>query len=262
MMNYSHGSAARVVVGTRVDATSYAQAVAQIAAWVEQGRSAYVVAANVHVLMTAWWHPEFRPVLAAADLVTPDGMPLVWALKLLGIPGATRVYGPDLMLALCEHCAREGIPIYLYGSTEMVLARLQENLTKRFPGLWVVGSQAPPFRPLTPGEESQAQEQIRASGAKVIFIGLGCPKQEQLMARWRGAIPGVMVGVGAAFNFHSGTVPQAPRWLMGLGLEWLYRWWQEPRLWRRYLLNNPLFLILCGAQILAYWLQPPRHPQP
>ncbi len=257
MMNCSHASAipSRVVVGTRVDATSYDLAVAQIQEWIARGQPAYVIAANVHGVMTAWWDPSFREVVNQADLVTPDGMPLVWALRLLGIPEATRVYGPDLMLALCTHCAQSGIPIYLYGSTAVVLAKLQHHLQEQFPGLILAGSHAPPFRSLTPEEEAMDQARIRESGAKLIFVGLGCPKQERLMARWRGSVNGVWIGVGAAFNFHSGTVAQAPRWMMGLGLEWLYRWWQEPRLWRRYLINNPLFLLLCGCQILGWWLK-------
>lgn len=254
-MNFSYGSAipSRVVVGTRVDATAYGSAVEQMQAWSEAGQTAFVIPANVHVVMTAWGDPTFQEVVNQADLVTPDGMPLVWALRLLGIPDATRVYGPDLMLALCHRCAEQGIPIYLYGSTAAVLEKLAHRLHQDFPGLLIAGSHAPPFRPLTEAEEREDQTRLKASGAKVIFVGLGCPKQERLIARWRGVVPGVWVGVGAAFAFHSGTVTQAPRWMMGLGMEWLYRWWQEPRLWRRYLINNPLFLILCGGQILAAW---------
>jgi len=256
-MNFSHGSAipSRVVVGTRVDATGYGWVVDQIQTWIEKGQSIFIIPANVHVVMTAWWDPSFREVVNQADLVTPDGMPLVWALRLLGIPDATRVYGPDLMLALCGRCAPTGIPIYLYGTTPSVLAGLAEHLQQQFPGLVIAGSHAPPFRPLTEAEEQQDQARLMASGAKVIFVGLGCPKQERLISRWRGAVPAVWVGVGAAFAFHSGTVAQAPRWMMGLGLEWLYRWRQEPRLWRRYLINNPLFVILCGGQILGAWFQ-------
>lgn len=242
---------ARRILATRVDATSYGDACDRIAVWVQQAESCYVVAANVHVVMTAQWDPAYRQVLAGADLVTPDGMPLVWGLRALGIADQSRVYGPDLMLAWCQRAAAGGIPLYLYGGTDPVLERLRQRLTTQFPGLVIAGSHAPPFRPLTPAEEAADRDRIQQSGAKVVFVGLGCPKQEFWMARQRGSLPAVMVGVGAAFDFHSGTVAQAPRWMMALGLEWLYRFCQEPRrLWRRYCINNPAFVVLFGYQWL------------
>jgi N-acetylglucosaminyldiphosphoundecaprenol N-acetyl-beta-D-mannosaminyltransferase len=172
-------------------------------------------------------------------------MPLVWGLKLLGYPQATRVYGPDLMLTICQRAAAENLGIYLYGGTEACLTQLQVNLIKRFPTLNIVGADSPPFRPLEPQEEEVALAKINRSGAHILFVGLGCPKQEIWMANHYKKIDLVMVGVGAAFNFHSGLVSQAPRWLMALGLEWFYRLLMEPkRLWRRYLINNPAFIIL------------------
>ncbi len=243
----------RVILGSRVDATSYADACDRIQHWAETHTPGYVIAANVHVVMTAYWQPRFQAIVNRAALVTPDGMPLVWMLRLLGFPKQGRVYGPDLMLAWCDRAAQVGIPIYLYGGTEAMLADLQTQLTAQFPGLAIAGSHAPPFRPLTPAEESLDLERIRASGAPVVFVGLGCPKQEEWMARQVAHLSAVTIGVGAAFSFHSGQVSQAPRWMMSRGLEWLYRLVVEPRrLWRRYLINNPAFLLLSSVQLLRY----------
>lgn len=240
------------VLGTALSCTSYADACDRILAWAKGRTSCYIVAANVHVVMTAYWQHTYQRVVNGAALVTPDGMPLVLALRLLGYRQQTRVYGPDLMLAWCERAVREQLPIYLYGSTPTTLATLQHNLEQEFPGLVIAGSHAPPFRPLTEAEEAADRQRIHASGAPVVFVGLGCPKQEEWMARQQGKLQAVMVGVGAAFSFHSGEVSQAPRWMMRLSLEWLYRLAMEPRrLWRRYLLNNPAFVVLFGWQWLS-----------
>ena len=209
--------------------------------------------------MTAYWSRAYQRVIDHASLVTPDGMPLVWALRLLGFKGQQRVYGPDLMLAWCDRAAQLGIPIYLYGSTDGTLAKLKAHLQQQFPALPIAGCHAPPFRPLTPAEEAADLQRIRQSGAQVVFIGLGCPKQEQWMYRNRGKFPGVMIGVGAAFAFFSGEVQQAPRWMMKFGLEWFYRLSQEPkRLWKRYLINNPAFAVLFCLQLLKHWLTHPK----
>jgi N-acetylglucosaminyldiphosphoundecaprenol N-acetyl-beta-D-mannosaminyltransferase len=235
-----------------VDVTDYGEACDRIQAWAQARQSAYLVAANVHVVMTAYLNPPFQTVVNQAALVTADGMPLVWGLGWLGVPHPQRVYGPDLMLAWCERAAQTGLPIYLYGGTEAGLIRLVTHLEQRFPGLVVAGHHAPPFRPLSPAEEAQDRQRIHQSGARVVLVGLGCPKQEEWMHRQAGQLPAVMLGVGAAFSFFSGEVSQAPRWLMGLGLEWLYRLIQEPgRLWRRYLVNNPLFVLLFAAQLIG-----------
>jgi N-acetylglucosaminyldiphosphoundecaprenol N-acetyl-beta-D-mannosaminyltransferase len=242
----------RYILGTRVDVTDYGEACDRIQAWAQARQSAYLVAANVHVVMTAYLNPPFQTVVNQAALVTADGMPLVWGLGWLGVPHPQRVYGPDLMLAWCERAAQTGLPIYLYGGTEAGLIRLVTHLEQRFPGLVVAGHHAPPFRPLSPAEEAQDRQRIHQSGARVVLVGLGCPKQEEWMHRQAGQLPAVMLGVGAAFSFFSGEVSQAPRWLMGLGLEWLYRLIQEPgRLWRRYLVNNPLFVLLFAAQLIG-----------
>lgn len=244
----------RSILGTRIDATSYGDACDRIAAWIDAGTGGYVVAANVHVVMTAHWQPTFQTVVNGARLVTSDGMPLVWGLRRLGIAAQPRVYGPDLMLAWCKRAAHTDKPIYLYGGTNTMVAKLAASLTQRFPGLVIAGTHAPPFRPLTHDEEVADAERIRQSGATVVFVGLGCPKQEQWMHRQRDRLPVVMVGVGAAFSFFSGEVAQAPRWMMALGLEWLYRFGQEPRrLWQRYLVHNPAFVVLFGCQLMEYW---------
>lgn len=215
------------------------------------GRSCYVVAANVHVVMIAYRDLVYRNILNHAALVTPDGMPLVWGLRWLGVRDQPRVYGPDLMLAWCQRAADLGLPIYLYGGTADRLVRLKAYLQQRFPALVISGSQAPPFRTLSPEEEAIDVQRIRRSGARVVLVGLGCPKQEQWMYRQVNQIEAVMIGVGAAFDFFSGEVSQAPRWMMALGLEWVYRLSQEPgRLWRRYLINNPQFMVLFGLQLL------------
>lgn len=239
------------IVSTFIHSTSYNDACDRIQYWVKHNKSCYVVAANVHVVMMAHWQKAYRQVVNNSALVTPDGMPLVWTMRLLGIKKQTRVYGPDLMLAWCDRAAQLSIPIYLYGGKPTTLAKLEHNLKQKFPELIIAGSHSPPFCPLTAQEEAEDLKRIQATGAKVVFVGLGCPKQEKWMARCQGKLQAVMIGVGAAFSFHSKEVSQAPRWLMKLGFEWLYRLIREPkRLWRRYLLNNPLFLILLALQLL------------
>lgn len=241
----------RNILDTRIDATSYEDACDRIQTWANNNTSCYIVAANVHVVMSGYWQTQYQQVLNGAALVTPDGMPLVWSMRLLGVKEQSRVYGPDLMLAWCDRAAKLAMPIYLYGGTETMLVKLQQNLEQQFPGLKIAGSYSPPFRPLTPEEEQADLDRIHKSGAKVVFVALGCPKQEYWMARQQGKLQAVAIGVGAAFSFHSGEVSQAPRWMMRLGLEWLYRLVTEPkRLWRRYLVNNPAFLVLFALQLL------------
>jgi len=219
--------------------------------WANRSESRSVYAANVHMVMEAYDHADFRQIMNAADMVTPDGMPLVWALRLKGIKHQQRVYGPTLMLEILASAAKEGIPVGFLGSTKDVLKKLTEKMMVRFPGLIVGTKIAPPFRMLTLAEDQEIIQQVNDSGVKILFVGLGCPKQEYWMAEHRGKIKAVMVGVGAAFNFHAGMVHQAPVWMQKSGLEWLFRLIQEPRrLWKRYLVNNPRFVILILIELL------------
>lgn len=239
------------IVGTFVETSDPEECCRQIIRWSTEGSARRVHAANVHMVMEGVDDPAFQEVTNTADLVAPDGMPLVWALKLLGHPEATRVYGPTLTLHVCEAAAREGVPIGLYGGTPGSLHDFKAYLHHEFPGIRVACAIAPPFRPLTEEEDAAYTAQILESGARILFVGIGCPKQEWWMYQHRDRLPLVMLGVGAAFDFHSGRVRQAPGLLQGLGLEWLFRLVMEPRrLWRRYARQNPRFIWLFAGQLL------------
>lgn len=242
---------ARYVLGMRVDATSYQDAAERVMQWARRRESRYVCVSTVHTVMEAYDDREFRNAVNGADLVTPDGMPLVWLLRLLGVHSATRVYGPDLTPVVCARAAREGIPVGFYGGTPEVLQALTANIESRWPQLWVAYRWSPPFRPLRAEEERRVVRAINASGARILFVGLGCPKQERWMARHRGKIRATMLGVGAAFDFLAGTKRQAPRFVQHAGMEWGFRLLCEPRrLWRRYLYHNPRFLALVSSELL------------
>jgi N-acetylglucosaminyldiphosphoundecaprenol N-acetyl-beta-D-mannosaminyltransferase len=225
-----------------VDKTSYDAATQRILGWAESGESRYVCCANVHVVMEAQDSKRFAEVLEGASLITPDGMPLVWFTRALGL-AQERVYGPDLMLHVCQAAARADLPVGLFGSSERTLDELARRLGMRFPELRIVYRHAPPFRPLTPAEDARVVMDCAASGVRVLFVALGCPKQELWMAEHVGRIHAVMIGVGAAFAFHAGEVEQAPPWMQARGLEWLFRLSREPRrLAGRYLRHNPRFV--------------------
>jgi N-acetylglucosaminyldiphosphoundecaprenol N-acetyl-beta-D-mannosaminyltransferase len=242
---------ARRILGMRVDATSYARAAEDVLRWARLGESRYVCVATVNNVIEAWDDPDYRATMEAADLVTPDGMPLVWGLRLLGVAEATRVYGPDLTPVVCQLATEQGVPVGFYGGTEDVRAALTARLAQRFPGLRIVYCSSPPFRPLTPAEEQRTLQDLDRSGARILFVGLGTPKQERWMAAHKHQVNAVMLGVGAAFDFLAGRKRQAPRLVQRLGLEWLYRLVHEPRrLWRRYLYRNPRFVALFVAQLL------------
>jgi N-acetylglucosaminyldiphosphoundecaprenol N-acetyl-beta-D-mannosaminyltransferase len=214
-----------------------------------------VCVATVHMVMEAWDDPDYRALVNGADLVTPDGVPLVWALRALGAAGATRVYGPRLTEILCERAAGCGVPVGFYGGAPEVLERLCARLAARHPGLRIAFRASPPFRPLSSDEDARIREEIRASGARLLFVGLGCPRQERWMAAHR-ELPCVQLGVGAAFDFLAGAKPQAPAWLQRAGLEWLFRLACEPRrLWRRYAVHNPRFVFHFARQ----WVRARRN---
>jgi exopolysaccharide biosynthesis WecB/TagA/CpsF family protein len=211
-----------------------------------------VNAVAVHALADAVRHPDVRWAVTQCEIVAPDGQPVRWALNTLHGAGLReRVYGPELMRRICMRAAAEGIPIYLYGSTPDVLDALARNLRDRYPGLRIAGAESPPFRPLTPAEDRAVVERIATSGAEIVFIGLGAPKQELFAAQHKERIPAVQVCVGAAFDFLAGKKPMAPAWMQASGLEWLFRLWTEPRrLWRRYLVSNSWFIGRLGVELL------------
>lgn len=247
----SGAASPRRILGLRVDPTSYREAADLVIAMVRGGTPGYLCAANVHMVMEAFDDHRFREAVNGATLVTPDGMPLVWGLRALGCQSAQRVYGPTLTLHVCAAAAEAGIPIALYGGTDESLAAFSAFLRGRFPGLAVVLSIAPPFRPLSAEEDLAYTRDIVASGAGILLVGIGCPKQEWWMARHASSIPAVLLGVGAAFDFHSGRVRQAPPLVQRAGLEWLFRLLMEPRrLWKRYLKHNPRFLWLFARQLI------------
>jgi len=245
-----------VLLKSKIHATSYSDATQKIIAWAQKADSRIVCAANVHMVMEAYDSEEFCQVINSADIVTPDGMPLVWALRGFGEKTQQRVYGPALMLAVCEAAVKSGIPIALYGGSEQSLSDFYAYLKSRFPSILISCMISPPFRTLTAAEDALFTRQIVASGAKIVFVGIGCPKQEYWMARHRDMIPAVMIGVGAAFDFYSGRVKQAPVFLQRYGLEWLFRLCMEPkRLWKRYLKHNPRFVVYVLWQFLRHYTE-------
>ena len=236
---------------TRVDVLDYQTAVSTVLKWSRQHESRYACFANVHMLMEAYDSEYFQGVVNTADLVTPDGMPLVWIMRLKGVHQQERVYGPTLMLHMLEAAAREQIHIGFYGGQPSVLESLLERIQTCYEGLHVAFAISPPFTELGPEEDEQLVEMINRSGAGLLFVGLACPKQEIWMARHRDRVNAVMLGVGAAFDFHAGVKPQAPAWMQALGLEWSFRLLTEPRrLWKRYLYHNPRFLVLAIMDLL------------
>jgi N-acetylglucosaminyldiphosphoundecaprenol N-acetyl-beta-D-mannosaminyltransferase len=233
------------VLGVPLALTDYEGTLDWIDAAVAAGHRGYVCVAATHTVMAAQEDPELRAAVLGADFTVPDGQPLVWALNLLGHRLSDRVYGPDLMERACERAAASGLRFYLYGGRNQgALAQLARNLRLRHPGLRIVGGHVPPFRPLSDAEQAAVVADIRRSGADVVWVGIGVPKQEKWMADMRARLHApVLVGVGAAFDFHAGLVPQAPGAMQRLGLEWVFRLAQEPgRLWRRYLRYNPRFV--------------------
>jgi N-acetylglucosaminyldiphosphoundecaprenol N-acetyl-beta-D-mannosaminyltransferase len=233
----------RRILGMRIDATTYDETAAAVADMAASRDGGMVCVATVHMVMESFDDPGFRRIVNAADRVTPDGMPLVAALRMLGIPQAERVYGPTLTPIVCERAARLGLKVGFYGGSETAVAAILRNLSQRFPELRVPFAMSPPYRALSEAEDAAVVDAIRAAEVDVLFVGLGCPKQERWMAAHRDALRCVMLGVGAAFDFLAGTKAQAPAFLQRAGLEWLFRLAVEPRrLWRRYLIGNPRFL--------------------
>ena len=251
----------RQILNVRVDATTYADATASVLRWAADGRSCYVCLANVRSLMEARASREYQAVMQQADLVTSDGMPLVWLLRWLGVSHATRVYGPDLMPLILAAAARQGVPVGFYGGSESSLPHLVGAIASRFPNLKLRYACAPPFRPLTLEEDSSVVRAIDDAGVRILFVGIGSAKQDLWMHAHQGRIQAVMLGVGAAFDYLARTKPQAPLWMQRSGLEWLFRLCTEPRrMWRRYLRDNPRFALLALAMLIRTRFNEHRRP--
>lgn len=240
------------VIGTPIDALTWSQALARLSGWANARQSRYVCICNVHSVVTARQDEAFAKVIHEADMATPDGAPVAWLMRRLGVVTQDRINGPDLMWRYCAEASRRGESIYLYGGQQSTLDILQRKLLEQFPGLRIAGAYSPPYRLLTSEEDAAVVETINASGAGIVWVSLGCPKQEKWMAEHRGRIQAVMVGVGAAFDYHAGTVQRAPLWMQRNGLEWLHRLASEPRrLWRRYFVTNTLFIWFAVRQLLG-----------
>ncbi len=240
------------ILGMRVDVISLSDAVSQVNYWVNQGGGRYVCVSNVHMCMEGFDDKKFQNIVNGADLVVADGKPLVWSQSLLGVTNAHQVRGMDLMLALCEHFSQSNMSVGFYGGTPELLDKLGEVLTIRLPGLRIGCAVAPPFRSLSQQENDDFITKINKSGVRILYVGIGCPKQERWMAENRAKLDCVMIGVGAAFDFIAGRKRSAPHWVQKIGMEWLFRLLSEPeRLWKRYLRQNPRFIYYFIGQILG-----------
>jgi N-acetylglucosaminyldiphosphoundecaprenol N-acetyl-beta-D-mannosaminyltransferase len=250
------------VLGVPLALTDYEETLDWIDATIGHRRKGYICVAAVHTVMATREDPELRDAVVGADFTVPDGQPLVWAMNLLGHQLPSRVYGPELMERACERAARTGVRMY-GGRNQGSLVQLALNLRTKYPGLQIVGGYAPPYRELSTEETDAVVSEINRSRADIVWVGIGVPKQEKWMARMRDRLDApVLVGVGAAFDFHAGLVPQAPDWMQKFGLEWAYRLGHEPRrLWKRYARYNPLFVFGFAQQYLRYRLSGKRNPR-
>lgn len=250
------------VLGVGISDIDQAEARRLVGEAIDERRRGYVCVTGVHGVTEAQTSDEFKGILNGAFLNTPDGMPMVWMGKLAGSRTIDRVYGPDLMLNLCGAGVSRGWRHFLFGGGEGVADKLRANLEARFPGIRIVGTHTPPFRPLDAAEEEALAAEVAACRPHLFWVGLSTPKQERFMAAHLGRLDTVlMLGVGAAFDFHAGLVPQAPGWIQRSGLEWGFRLCQEPRrLWRRYLRNNPLFIWRICLQLSGLRRYPPPAP--
>jgi exopolysaccharide biosynthesis WecB/TagA/CpsF family protein len=243
------------ILGIRINAVDYEAAVKSVVDAAKHQQPLTVSALAVHGVMTGALDREHRHRLNKLDLIVPDGQPVRWALNWLhGAALGDRVYGPNLMLAICRRAAADGIPIFLFGGDQQMLDALSTRLVSMIPALEIAGSRASKFRPLSADERTDLVQEIRASGAKIAFVGIGCPRQEVFAYELREEIGMPLIAVGAAFAFHAALLRQAPSWMQRSGLEWLYRLVAEPkRLWRRYLYLNPLYLTLLALQAVRIY---------
>jgi N-acetylglucosaminyldiphosphoundecaprenol N-acetyl-beta-D-mannosaminyltransferase len=243
----------------RVDELSLAAVEAKIRTWADRKESRYMCVSNVHMVMECYDDPAFRAIVNSADLVGADGVPVIRVSRWLGLSRQSRVFAPDLVTCLCRMAAAEGIPVGFYGSTPETLADILGNLRRDFPGLAIAYHHSPPFRPLSTAEAAAVAADINRSGARILFVGLGCPKQERWMNAMRGRVDAAMIGVGWAFDILAGRSTPAPSFIQDIGMEWLYRLASNPaKLWRRHLKNNPRFLVLAALQLMGIL----RYPAP
>lgn len=239
------------VIGFPITALFFEEQVSLMIKWAKDGLSKVVCIANVHMLIEAYRDPRFASVLRSADLVTPDGMPIVWMLKWLGVSKQERVAGPDVLVALCKLATQEGVSLFFLGSQPAILERMRIQLQQEFPNLKIAAMEPLPFRPMTQQEDEAIIKKLNQSGAGIVLVSLGCPKQERWMAEHKDKVNMVMVGLGGAFPMYAGIHKRAPRLIQQVGLEWLYRLLQEPnRLWRRYGSTIPIFMWLAIKQLL------------
>ncbi len=251
-MNNSTAENKRVeIVSLRVNVVTHESAIEKINQLVKWQNGGYVCFSTVHMIMESFDDPDFAAKVNAADLIIPDGMPLVWMQKLQKETTAMRVRANDLMIGLCADAEKNGLSVGFYGGQQTVIDAILERARKDFPQLKITYAFSPPFRPLTDAEDREITAEINAQKPDILFMGLGCPKQENWMHAHRDKTKAVMLGVGASFDFFAGNVKESPEWLGKLGLEWLFRMTQEPqRLWRRYLILNPRFMRLAVAQLI------------
>ncbi len=241
------------VVSLPVDVCNCDSVVERIGRTVEEGVGAYICMSTVHMIMESYDNPEYGAKISAADMVVPDGMPLVWMQRLQGVSDAGRVRGNDLMVRLFEYAEEKGLSVGFYGGKPEVVDAILERAASDYPNLKVAYAYAPPFRPLTDEEDRAVTRELREKRPDILFVGLGCPKQEKWMHSHKNQLPLVMVGVGAAFDMYAGKLAVCPKRFQDLGLEWLFRLAQEPRrLWKRYLFNNPRFILLAASQLLGF----------
>ncbi|WP_426042982.1 WecB/TagA/CpsF family glycosyltransferase [Brevundimonas sp. TWP2-3-4b1] len=240
-----------LIAGAPISDVTMDTAVERLKSWVSSKGSKYICVADVHSVMRARRDPSHEMALRNADMVTPDGQPLSWVSALLGRPAMRRVCGPDLMLRLIDDGRDLGWRHFLYGGTEDVVRNLKVRLESLYPGVHIVGAYSPPFRDLTPAEDDQVVQMIRRTTPNIVWVGLGCPKQERWAMTHSERLPRtVLIGVGAAFDFHAGAIARAPRVFQRLGVEWLHRLVHSPRrLWRRYLIDAPQFVMISAAEI-------------
>jgi N-acetylglucosaminyldiphosphoundecaprenol N-acetyl-beta-D-mannosaminyltransferase len=240
------------LIGSPVCTLPFDEQIDLMIAWAKKRQSRMVFVANVHMLIEAWQNPDFANVMKKADLVTPDGLPLVWMLKLMGAKGAERAAGMDIFQETCKKASQAQISVFLLGSKPEILNKICQRMRTEFPILKIAGVESPPFRPLGLTPDMDMIQTINASGAGIVFVALGCPKQELWMSQHRDNIPAVMIGVGGVFPVYAGALKQTPKLIQNAGFEWLFRLMQEPRrLWKRYAVTIPIFIWLSLQQLLS-----------